>query len=237
MTGGPPWAGGSGDGTACESAGSVITPRRSDTAADRTSLSFTEEMKGFHLPGACASSGTGPAARGQRFMFRLTITADDMDRFLRDRDHLARAEGWIDAAAYGGRRPVQRGWFNLFAPADAPDRRLMRYRLHFTDALGRPRTLAGWKNIDHGPPTEIWPDTTTLFYRVLVGHVFEGEDDGTGIAGAGSLRISLIAFMRQLTTFRARGPRGLLGLIRFGCFFAGQLWRVYGLRRAPRLVS
>jgi cholesterol oxidase len=195
----------------------------------RTSLSFTEVMQGYYASGVSGPRAGDVTGRrlGQRFAFRLTITADDVDRFLAEPEHTARAEGWIDAAGYGGRRRVQRGWFNLFSPADAPDRRLMRYRLHFTDDADRPRTLAGWKNVFHGPPTDIWPDTSTLFFRILEGHVPDGGDDGAAIVGAGTLHIQLSEFMRQLTTFRTHGPHGLAALERFGAFFAGRLWDVY----------
>jgi len=67
-------------------------------------------------------------------------------------------EGWIDAASIGGRRQVQRGWFNLFPLDGAPDHRLMRYRLQFTDAKGQPCTLVGVKDVWHGEPSLIWQD-------------------------------------------------------------------------------
>jgi cholesterol oxidase len=210
---------------------SVRAPEGQDSGGSsvRTSLAFTEEMKGFYVAGA---SEPHVADRGERLSFKLTITADDVDRFLSDPGHLARAEGWIDAANCGGRRRIERGWFNLFVPGDgAPDRREMRYRLHFTDVQGRPRTLVGWKDIHHGPPTRIWPDTTTLYYRLYEGHVYEGElDDDEGVAalGAGTLHIRMIDFVEQMTTFRTEGPRGAAALERFGRFFLGALWDVYG---------
>ena len=163
--------------SAADRGGSPIAPARRHRRS--TSLSFTEEMTGTCTPWPRAPVAPGSAARGQPepLAFRLTITADDVERFLDDPEHTARAEGWIDAASLGGRRQVQRGWFNLFAPDGAPDRRLMRYRLQFADAAGQPRTLTGQKDIFHGPPTRIWPDTSTLHFRLLDGHVAEGEDD------------------------------------------------------------
>jgi cholesterol oxidase len=193
----------------------------------RTSLSFTEEMKGFYTDGASNPRAGELAARRERLSFRLTITADDIERFLAEPGHTARAEGWIDAAGHGGRRHVERGWFNLFAPAGAPDRRLMKYRLHFTDGTNLPRTLTGWKNVFHGPPIDIWPDTSTLFYRVLEGHVEENEDEHARIVGAGTLHIELADFAHQLTTFHTTGPHGVAALARFGSFFLGELWDVY----------
>jgi cholesterol oxidase len=199
----------------------------------RTSLSFSEEMKGSYTEGVSSpcneeSAGEGGHTGSQPLAFRLTITVDDVHRFLDDPEHTARAEGWIDAVGFGGRRLVQRGWFNLFVPAGAADRRLMRYRLYFADSEGQPRTLAGWKNVRHGAPTHIWRDTSTLYFRLFEGHVADGEDDHARIVGAGTLHLRVAEFARQLTTFRTSGPHGAAALERFGQFFAGQLWDVYG---------
>ncbi len=196
---------------------------------DATSLSFTEEMSGTCSPAA----GDGPSGPGrpEQLGFRLTITADDVEHFLDDPEHAAQAEGWIDAAILGGRRQVQRGWFNLFAPDGAPDRRLMRYRLQFADAAGQPRTLSGQKDIWPGPPTRIWPDTSTLHFRLMEGHVADGEDDQARTLAVGTLHLSPADFARQLCTIRAEGPHGAAALERFGHFFCGQLWDVYGPQR------
>ncbi|MFG2000770.1 GMC oxidoreductase [Spirillospora sp. NPDC048911] len=235
VTGAEPAAGtGSPGGVEDDSAyvpesGELAGPRgAAATESGRTSLSFTEEMKGFITFGVTEPRAGELSEGRERMAFRLTITAEDVARFLAEPEHSARAEGWIDAAGCGGRRPVQRGWFNLFASAGAEDRRLMKYRLYFTDEQGRPRTLAGEKNVLHGPPTRIWPDTSTLYVRVLEGHVDEDGDAGAVVAGAGVLHIQLTDFARQLTTFRTAGPGGPGSLIRFGRFFAGELWEVYG---------
>jgi len=120
----------------------------------------------------------------------------------------------------------------LFAPDGAPDRRLMRYRLQFADAEGQPRTLSGQKDIWHGAPTRIWPDTSTLYFRLLEGHVAEGQDDQARTLAMGTLHLSVEDFARQCTTIRAEGPHRVAALERFGLFFAGQLWDVYGPQRA-----
>ena len=199
---------------------------------DGTSLSFTEEMSGMCTPkGRYGILGAAGQGQQEPISFRLTITADDVERFLDDPEHCARAEGWIEAASCGGRRHIQRGWFNLFAPDGAPDLRLMRYRLQFADASGQPRTLIGQKDIWHGPPSRIWPDTSTLHFRLLKGHVTEDEDDEARILATGTLHLRLTGFARELTTFRTKGPHGAVALERFGRFFAGQLWDVYGPQR------
>src|SRR5690606_9156794 len=93
----------------------------SSAAADRTSLSFTEDMKGYVTYGE-TDPRAGELAEDRRpLSFRLTITADDVDRFLAEPGHEARAEGWVDAAGHGGRRPVEHGTFNLFVDPDAGD--------------------------------------------------------------------------------------------------------------------
>jgi len=196
---------------------------------DGTSLSFTEEMSGMCTPkGRYGILGAAGQGQQEPIAFRLTITADDVERFLDDPEHCARAEGWIEAASCGGRRHIQRGWFNLFAPDGAPDLRLMRYRLQFADASGQPRTLIGQKDIWHGPPSRIWPDTSTLHFRLLKGHVAEDEEDEARVLATGTLHLRLTGFARELTTFRAKGPHAAVALERFGRFFAGQLWDVYG---------
>ena len=129
---------------------------RADDAAraeGSTSLSFTEEMKGRYVAGAAEPCGD---ERGERLAFRLTITVDDVARFLADPERTARAEGWIDWPGAGGRRRVERGWFNLFVPDDGGSgRKEMRYLLHFTGVRGEPRTLSGWKDLCEGPPTHV----------------------------------------------------------------------------------
>jgi cholesterol oxidase len=216
-------AGGAVNGTAREAGDSGVSPAR-------TSLSFTEEMKGFYADGV-NSPGAGEVTgreNGQQLGFRLTITVDDVNRFLEEPEHTAQAEGWIDAAGCGGRCQVERGWFNLFSPGDAPDRRLMRYRLHFTDGMNRPRTLSGWKDVRHRSSSRLWPDTTTLFFRLLEGHVPDSGDEEAAIIGAGVLHLGVEDFARQLTTFRTHGPHGVEALERFSGFFLGELWELYG---------
>jgi cholesterol oxidase len=200
---------------------------------DHTWLSFSEEMSGTCFPGA-SNGGSAAVARllQEPLAFRLTITADDLERFLDEPEHSARAEGWIDAESIGGRRQIQRGWFNLFAPTGVPDRRLMWYRLQFDSALGQPRTLIGWKNVWHGALTRIWPDTSTLYFRLLAGQVAPEQDDQARILAAGTLHLHITDFVRELTTIRVEGPHCAAGLQRFGRFFAGQLWDVYGPDRS-----
>ncbi len=193
------------------------------------SVTFTEVMEGpfgsgAREPGPGVSEGR---RAGTLLGVELTIEIDDVDRFVTDERHEARATGTVYGDAVGGNRPVDDGRFNLFVEQGERDKRML-YRLHLHDADGNPRTLFGYKIVRNGPGAGLWSDTTTLFTRLLDGHV----DAGAGnVLGAGILRITPKAFARQLTTFRATGsdPRERAGaLVSFGRLFAGHLWDVYG---------
>lgn len=190
-----------------------------------TSVSFEEEMAGAVVPTAA-----GPGADGEPLSFRLKIRVDDLDTFLAEPEHLARAEGWVDGTCIGGRRVVERGWFNLFAPGEEAGNRVMRYHLWFTDGDGNPRTLSGWKDVHDGPVTRMWHDTSTLYTSVLRGHVPPGAEatDVTDAVATGTLHIEPTDLVATLTSFRADGRRPVAALARFGRFFVGELWDVYG---------
>ena len=64
------------------------------------------------------------------------------------------------------------------------------------------------------------------------GHVAPEEDDQALILAAGTLHLHITDFVRQLATIRVEGPHCAAGLERFGRFFAGQFWDVYGPDRS-----
>jgi cholesterol oxidase len=202
-----------------------------------TSLEFTEKMRGrirFGTVEPREGAGSGPSSAG--LMFRLTIEVLDVDRFVVDPELEATARGYVRCEALGGQFPIERGVFNLFVPGDTPSERRMRYRLWFRDGAGHPLTLVGHKEVrdDRGP--DLWSDTTTLFVRLLRGHVEPSEDAAAEVSATGILRIRPLDFAWQLTTFRARGPHlraRVRALLAFGGLFLGHLWQVYGrkLRR------
>jgi cholesterol oxidase len=201
-------------------------------SSSATSVAFTEEMKGYVAFGE-SDPVTGDSA-GRRddtaLMFHLTIRMDDIDEFVGDRQHTGAATGWVDCPALGGRLPVSEGVFNLFVE-EAPAVRRMLYRLFFTDGTGHDLTLVGHKEVRDDPGLDVWPDTSTLFTRVLQGHVRAADDATATVVAAGVLHIHLLDFARQLTTFRVDGPSGVDaagGLMKFGRLFVGELWDVYG---------
>ncbi len=207
---------------------------------DRTSIRFTEEMKGY------VTFGEGDYERGARegrkndtyLMFHLTIEVDDLDRFVANARREATAEGWVVCDALGGRLPVERVIFNLFVDEQDPTLKRMLYRLFFRDGAGHPITLTGFKVVRNDPGADAWRDTSTLYTRVLKGHVEPAEDPTAEVVASGIIHIRPLDFLRQLTTFRAGGPSRAAraaALGRFGTLFMGQLWQVYA-RRAVRRV-
>jgi cholesterol oxidase len=224
-----------------------------------TSVSFTEQMHGwFSARVADPASGRSLGRdRSRRMMFELTITANDIEAFVLDPLHAATAEGYVLADEFGGRLPVERGWFNLFVKdagsgsmasdsagsgsGAAPGRKML-YRLWLRDPGGTPLTLVGHKDIRNDAGLDVWGDTTTLFVTVLRGHMPppesaaptptaqppEGLQNPEAVAGAGILYIRPWDFARQLTTFRTVGPAPVSALAAFGKLFLGELWQVYG---------
>jgi len=215
-------------------------PTEVHTAA--TSVSFTEEMKGFMTFGELdydrgfrlgKSSGTS-------IMFHLTITVNGVNRFVTDPEHdTDDVKGYVRCDALGGQLPVESAKFNLFVDDQDPSIKRMFYRLFFKDNQGNPLTLSGFKYIKDDAGSDLWHDTTTLFTRILNGHI--GEEDETAAAkdpeklkpmvkGSGIIHIYFFDFMKQLTTFRAEGPTlsdRASAMARFGRLFMGKLWDVY----------
>ncbi len=197
-------------------------------------LRFTEKMVGSFMFGQdqyAAGDALG-TAEGISLIFHLTIGTEDVDAFVADPTHAAVAQGYVDCDALGGRMPVQAGLFNLFVD-DGTRARRMLYRLYFSDPTGRPLTLAGFKDVRPGPITAVWPETSTLYTRILSGHV-PVEDGGAGstdgIVGSGVLRIRVPDFAWQLTTFRVDGPswgQRLKAFDDFGRLFLAELWHVF----------
>ena len=106
------------------------------------------------------------------------------------------------------------------------------------DGVGNPLTMTGFKLVKDDAGFDVWKDTTTLFTRILQGHVPEGEDGTAVILASGTIIIRARDFAKQLTTFRAGGPSvaAKLGAIaKFGLIFAQQLAEAY-LRKGRKRV-
>lgn len=203
--------------------------------AGRTSLRFTEEMKGFVGAGETVFQKGYDAGKAvnTRLDVKLTIRMDDAEAFITDPSHEARIEGTVTSRLIGGERPVQKGTFNLLVHDADPRKKKMRYRIFCTDAGGNPVTIVGRKHVENDDGMDLWQDTTTLYVTVFNGTVEEADEPNASARGVGIIRIEPIDFMQQMTTFRAEGgtPQSRISvMIRFGGLFMGKLWDVYGPR-------
>jgi cholesterol oxidase len=207
-------------------------------AANAASVQFTEEMLGHITFGETdynrGSVSDRPGAGF--FKFHLTIVVDDIQRFGVDPMRQAGAFGWVECDALGGRLAVERGVFNLFVDTE-PGVKHMLYRLFFRDGVGHPLTMTGYKLVRDDAGFDVWRDTTTLFTRVLRGHVEAHEEADAELVASGVLRIRMRDFAKQLTTFRSHGPgigKQLGALVRFGWIFLGQLAEAYVFSKGRR---
>ena len=191
---------------------------------------FTEEMLGHVTFGESDfARGAQPDRDGSAaFMFHLTIEVQDIESFANDPLRPATAVGYVHSDALGGRLPVEQGWFNLFVDVE-PGVKHMLYRLWFRDGAGHPLTMTGFKLVKDDAGFDVWKDTTTLFTRVLQGHVPEGDDETATVIASGIIIIRARDFAKQLTTFRGQVP----GMAKFGLIFVQQLAEAY-LRKGRR---
>ena len=212
-------------------------PVVAETPVDnRSGIAFTETMKGY------VTKGESDPHRGERAPgrvaanFELTIRVPDIDVFVEHPEHKTEATGWVDVSSLGARRPVQQGTFQFFVDDDDPETKRMIYRLWFLNDRGTEFTLSGQKLVHDDPGFDLWRDTTTLFVRILEGHVSPAEEDDAVVWGAGVLHIHTADLLKQLSTMRATGPdlaAQTKAMVRFGRLFLGKLWDSYGGRIVP----
>jgi cholesterol oxidase len=203
-------------------------------------IQFSETMKGHISTGISVGISTQITddyqaaadrgkADGSSFTFTLTIISDDLDHMLADPMHQARMIGTVNAPALSPDPiTVTEGVFNLLVDdPDHVDGRQMRYRMKMSTAEGRHYYFVGFKSIHNDRGLDVWPDTTTLYVTV-----YEGDNDAGQVAARGILRIPPEDFMTQLTTMRVLNATStqqrLAATARFGRFFAGALFDVFG---------
>jgi cholesterol oxidase len=199
---------------------------------EQTRLEFTEEMKGYVTPGESDYDRGFETGREQDnfLMVHLTIKIDDVNLFVANPRHEATVEGYLRCAALGGDLPVERGVFNLFVDETDSASKRMLYRLFLRGAGGESLTMTGFKEVKDDPGFDAWRDNTTLFTRVLRGHVSAAEDAQAEAVASGIIQIHPLDFLKQMTTFEADGPTALArasAFTKFGKFFLGSLWDVY----------
>jgi predicted patatin/cPLA2 family phospholipase len=230
----------------CKQNGIALKPQAGEFPIEvhnaQTKVSFTEEMKGFITFGELDYERGAHLGKNNdtSIMFHLTITVNGVNRFVTNPEHdTDDVKGYVRCEALGGELPVESAKFNLFVDDADPSIKRMFYRLFFKDSQGNPLTLSGFKFIKDDPGLDVWHDTTTLFTRVLNGHVSEEEERAAAedpaklkqmVKGSGIIIIHFFDFLKQLTTFRADGPTlsdRASAMSRFGKLFMGKLWDVY----------
>jgi cholesterol oxidase len=214
-------------------------PAAAPAAELPTGVSFTEEMSGFVTFWNSDDYDAG-FERGKQddtvLGFHLDISVDDVDAFIGDREHPAEAEGFVISPQLGGNCPVSEGVFNLFALRGDPPHKRMLYHLPFRGREGDQFTLMGFKVIEDNFGPDLWPDTTTLYTRIVAGHV-PPEQTSPEIVASGIVHISPRAFIDQLRSFTADGPQGIDAVVKFGRFFLAGLADEYGPRFLGRLAA
>jgi hypothetical protein len=199
-------------------------------------VTWSETFKGWLAFGQTDFNQAMLPEYGEPVTAGLTVVIADLTRFLaaqadggiRDAEALPAAvtAGYVRCDSFGGELTVRAGTFQAFVPAgltephDALHLR-MRYDLELEGARGRRYVLEGFKLVENDPGYDSWSDTTTLFVRI--------REDSQPLA-VGVLRISPLAFMRELATFRGTGPslRARVGaLARYQGYFAVCLARTY----------
>ncbi len=193
-------------------------------------IEFTETMRGF-VSTVVTDDYEAAARQGEQddssFAFTLTVVSDDLDRMLADPAHEARMLGTVTAPALSPEPiTVVGGAFNLLV--DDPERvegRAMRYRMQLVTEEGRRYWFTGFKTIDDDRGLDLWRDTTTLYVTVR-------ETEAGPPLAKGVLTIHPQDFMIQMTTLKVPGAQDarqrLEATARFGRFFSGALFDVYG---------
>jgi hypothetical protein len=194
-------------------------------------LHFSERMRGWLSFGVRDyNSGLVAGRRAHsRCSARFDVEIDDFERFLRGPLSRGRLLGTVNFPELGGRLEAEHGEFTLFAPAPAPRRRRVLYRLFARDRDGRPVTLSGFKLVEDDPNHDVWRDTSRLLTRVLAGHVQEDSelDDDPRTLATGILWITPPGLARCLLSMRGGPGMRVRAPLRYQAHFARTLFQVY----------
>lgn len=230
----------------CKANGIPLLQDTGDFSTDihdaETTISFTEEMNGYFAVGEMDYAQGLKIGReqGNSVLFNLSMVINGVNRFVtwptHDTDDMV---GWVDCPMLGGKRPLDKGIFNMIIDQADPSEKRMFYRLFFRDQMDRPYTLSGYKVIKNDPGFDLWSDTSTLYTRIFRGTITAEQEAvlekdpaqlAAAVLGCGIIILPLINFLHQLTTFRTTGPSvsdRAAAFTRFGKMFLGKLWDVY----------
>ncbi|MEQ8355890.1 MAG: hypothetical protein RH942_10175 [Kiloniellaceae bacterium] len=191
-------------------------------------ITFDETMAGaFALGPTDPEAGAEAGDRaGSSLAMHATVTIPDLEAFIADPKHLGKLTGNIDFGLLGTGMPAKTGVFNLFSPSRKSGLKYMVYELAFQHG-GQPHYLAGKKHVHDDVGVDLWTDTTTLFTKLHA-----GRDEKAPVVGAGVLRLDMGDFLKLMSTVKVTGAKNArdkaAAVARFGRFFMGELWEIYG---------
>lgn len=203
-----------------------------DAIGNTVGIEFTERMAGHFSTRVFddfRNAEQDGRATGSSFEFILTIVAEDLDKLITDETYEAGMAGSVRAPALSAQPlSVTEGRFTLLAKdPDHVGGKNMRYRMKLTSEEGKHYWFEGTKYIQDDRGLDIWSDTTTLYISVS-----EGAAPGGALVGFGVLHVLPADLFKQLRATRAVNAHGTMerleALARFGKYFAGNLWDVYG---------
>ena len=103
---------------------------------------------------------------------------------------MAPAVGYVESDVLGGRLPSSGGVQPFVDAGEVNGEPVphMLYRLWFTDAVGHPLTLTGFKNIHHPVDalsrfSDVWSEPTTLYTTILPATSRAEEDHAAAVIG------------------------------------------------------
>lgn len=213
---------------------------KTTTAPKKVGIQFTETMRGYFST-KVKNDYQLAAQQGKQdnsqFEFTLTVSSDDLDKMLTDESHKATLVGSVIAPILSPKPlTVSDGKFNLFiVDPDSVNTRRMVYRMKMAADDGKVYYFEGFKLVHNDPGFDIWADTTTLYISV-----HDGDSPNSPVLGQGIIKILPTDFLHQLSTLEVTNTSNLQQKIeetaRFGSFFAGVLFNVYGGIFAPSKV-
>lgn len=195
-------------------------------------VEFTERMQGYISPAVNMPHETA-ARRGKDadapFSFTVTVLIDDIDRFMRDKQHPGRIIGSVDCPSLSPEPlEIYDGAFNLMrVDTGAVETKRFDYRFSLAARDGSAYYFEGYKVVRSDAELDLWRDTTRLY--VDIGR---GAKAQLGHMARGMLEIAPADFYVQMQTIRGTGGESaadrLNAVAKFGSFFSRELFETYG---------
>jgi cholesterol oxidase len=193
----------------------------------RTGLEFFELFRG-HLSTGPGSTFEAVPEDGSTLELSLTIVADDIEDLISGEANAGRVGGTVTAPALSAAPlQIEEGTFDFMPDPGKPGARQSHYHFRVRGDDGRAFTCSGRKYYENDRGLDSWHDATTMFVTVHDGAAEDGREVGRGV-----VRMPLAEIGRTLVSMRARNAGStqeqLRATARFGRFFAGSLFDIYG---------